>query len=171
MGSERAAVRSSSPDGLFHVPRVNHPNEWLTPPDIIKALGPFDLDPCAPINRPWPTAGRHYTIEDNGLQQPWEGRVWLNPPFGRVIEPFMRRMAEHQNGIALVFARTDTAWFQNHVFGAAKALFFVRGRIAFHLQTGVSSRRSTAGVVLVAYGWRNVGYLPEAGLEGRLVML
>ena len=42
-------------------------DEWLTPPEIIKALGPFDLDPCSPINRPWDTARKHYTIENNGL--------------------------------------------------------------------------------------------------------
>lgn len=27
-------------------------NEWLTPPDLLATLGPFDLDPCSPINRP-----------------------------------------------------------------------------------------------------------------------
>ena len=36
-------------------------DEWLTPPDIIKALGEFDLDPSSPINRPWETAKKHYT--------------------------------------------------------------------------------------------------------------
>ena len=56
-------------------------NEWLTPPTIIKALGPFDLDPCAPVTRPWPTAAKHYSIEDNGLQQVWFGKIWCNPPY------------------------------------------------------------------------------------------
>ena len=42
-------------------------NEWLTPPHILRRLGPFDLDPCAPINRPWDTAEHHYTIEDDGI--------------------------------------------------------------------------------------------------------
>lgn len=51
-------------------------DEWLTPPEIIKALGPFDLDPCAPVNRPWETAAKHYTVLDNGLTKPWHGRVW-----------------------------------------------------------------------------------------------
>lgn len=51
-------------------------DEWLTPPEIIESLGPFDLDPCAPVNPPWKMADRHYTIKDNGLMQPWAGRVW-----------------------------------------------------------------------------------------------
>jgi hypothetical protein len=36
-------------------------DDWLTPPDIIAALGPFDLDPCSPETRPWDTAAKHYT--------------------------------------------------------------------------------------------------------------
>ena len=24
-------------------------DEWLTPPHVLQALGPFDLDPCAPV--------------------------------------------------------------------------------------------------------------------------
>lgn len=52
-------------------------NEWLTPPDIIKALGPFDLDPCTPAAqfRPWPTAVNHYSFEDNG-----DGRARFRGP-------------------------------------------------------------------------------------------
>jgi len=68
-------------------------DEWLTPPEILRALGSFDLDPCSPINRPWPTARVHYTITDDGLSRPWMGRVWFNPPYGgpKIIGPWMRR--------------------------------------------------------------------------------
>ena len=55
-------------------------DEWLTPPELVSALGKFDLDPCSPINRPWDTAKKHYTILDDGLTQPWDGKVWCNPP-------------------------------------------------------------------------------------------
>jgi hypothetical protein len=72
---------------------------WLTPPAIIEALGgasSFDLDPCASSDRPWPTARRHYTVEDNGLILPWFGRVWMNPPYSNpLIARFMGRMAAH----------------------------------------------------------------------------
>lgn len=64
-------------------------DEWLTPPSILKALGDFDLDPCSPINRPWDTAKKHYTIEDNGLNKKWEGRVWCNPPYGDEAEDWI----------------------------------------------------------------------------------
>ena len=52
-------------------------DEWLTPPEILRALGTFDLDPCAPVVRPWKTAAKHYTAQDDGLTLPWEGRVLL----------------------------------------------------------------------------------------------
>ncbi len=53
-------------------------DEWLTPPELLRALGDFDLDPCSPVNRPWPTAARHLTWQDNGLLAEWKGRVWCN---------------------------------------------------------------------------------------------
>ena len=80
--------------------------EWLTPPYIVEALGEFDLDPCSPINRPWDTATRHYDEWDDGLNKPWWGRVWCNPPYGREAEMWLKKLAGHGNGIALIFART-----------------------------------------------------------------
>lgn len=71
---------------------------WLTPPHILKALGDFDLDPCASLNRPWDTAKHHYTEEDDGLIQPWFGRVWCNPPYGREMNAFLERMVTHDRG-------------------------------------------------------------------------
>ena len=44
-------------------------NEWLAPPEIIDALGFFDLDPRMVKNRPWDTAKRHIEIEENGLKR------------------------------------------------------------------------------------------------------
>lgn len=83
-------------------------NEWLTPPCLLRRLGPFDLDPCSPVNRPWDTARHHYTIEDDGLQQPWFGRVFCNPPYDTaLIVRFIRRCVEHRNAVALTLpART-----------------------------------------------------------------
>ena len=54
---------------------INNNDEWLTPPEIIKSLGEFDLDPCSPINRPWDTAKKHYSKLDNGFTKKWYGRV------------------------------------------------------------------------------------------------
>ena len=77
-------------------------DEWLTPPEILAALGPFDLDPCTPDAMPWQTAAARYTKRDDGLAQPWRGRVWLNPPFGREAVRWLRKLAAHGDG--------DSAW-------------------------------------------------------------
>ena len=42
-------------------------DEWLTPPFVTDALGPFDVDVCAPITPPWKIAPRSFTIETDGL--------------------------------------------------------------------------------------------------------
>jgi hypothetical protein len=110
----------------------NGKEEWLTPPEIIKALGDFDLDPCSPINRPWATAKNHYTIEDNGLLKKWSGRVFCNPPYGPKTGEWMRRCAEHQNVTALIFARTETQQFFAYIWPKAKAVCFLKGRLSFY---------------------------------------
>jgi phage N-6-adenine-methyltransferase len=148
-------------------------DEWLTPPRILRALGPFDLDPCSPVDRPWDTAARHLTIADDGLDHPWEGRVWLNPPYSDV-ESWIRRLAAHDNGIALVFARTETAWWFESIWPRASALLFLRGRITFHHGDGSASRaghNSGGPSVLVSYGPANADTLAACGLAGAVVDL
>lgn len=147
-------------------------DEWLTPPDILRALGPFDLDPCAPVKRPWDTAKQHFTIFDNGLKRQWSGRVWMNPPYGAKTAIWLARLAEHGNGIALIFARTETEMFFSHVWGKASAVLFIKGRLNFHHVSG-SRALLNAGApsVLVAYGDMNVAALETSGIAGKLVRL
>lgn len=147
-------------------------DEWLTPPHILAHLGQFDLDPCAPINRPWATATNHYTIEDSGLMQPWAGRVWMNPPYGNQTEKWMQRLAEHGNGIALIFARTETNSFFPWVWDYAAGLFFFKRRLAFYHADGTEAD-SAAGApsVLVAYGSDNAEVLSRIPLQGKFVDL
>lgn len=147
-------------------------DEWLTPPDIIKALGEFTLDPCAPIVRPWNTAKKHYTIEDNGLKQPWEGRVWCNPPYGSETEKWLKRLAHHGNGMALIFARTETKMFFDQVWNKADALLFIEGRLHFHHVDGSRAKgNSGAPSVIVAYGKDNAELLANAPIKGKYVRL
>lgn len=147
-------------------------DEWLTPPRILDLLGPFDLDPCAPIHRPWPMAVHHYTIEDNGLARPWFGRVWCNPPYGRETDRWLARCVAHGNAIALIFARTETEMFFERVWSAADALLFIRGRLHFHHVTGErAAANSGAPSVLVAYGQNNAEALRVSGIEGQFVPL
>ncbi len=148
--------------------------EWLTPPEIIRALGDFDLDPCAPVApRVWEMAQRHYTIEDDGLLQDWQGRVWMNPPYERnVTHRWMRRLAAHGDGIALIFARTETEIFFPHVWQKADAVFFFDKRINFYHANGIQAKGGAgAPSCLVAYGAHNVAAIERSKLGGKLVLL
>lgn len=147
-------------------------DEWLTPPHILSALGDFDLDPCAPIVRPWPTAKEHFTIEDNGLQIEWSGRVWCNPPYGLEAAKWLSMLADHGDGIALIFARTETRMFFEQVWHRADAILFIEGRLYFHHVSGeVAKANAGAPSVLIAYGQSNVECLRSCGISGRLVVL
>lgn len=108
-------------------------NEWITPPEIIQSLGPFDLDPCAAKRQPWPCANNQYTVDDDGLAKTWFGRVWLNPPYSSHSLPFMLKMSDHGNGIALIFARTETKMFFKTVWDSptATGILFIKGGLLF----------------------------------------
>jgi len=146
-------------------------DEWLTPPEIIKSLGEFDLDPCSPINRPWDTAKTHFTKEDNGLVKPWKGRIWCNPPYGNMTGIWLSRLSRHY-GIALIFARTETNMFFDQVWNKADAVLFLKGRLSFHYVDG-SQAETNAGApsVLVAYGLEDAGILKHSGIPGHFIKL
>lgn len=147
-------------------------DEWLTPPEILKKLGSFDLDPCAPVNRPWDTAEKHFTINDNGLSKEWVGRVWCNPPYGKFTGQWLNKLSEHGNGIALIFARTETKLFFDYVWYNADAILFIEGRLYFHHVCGQRAKaNSGAPSVLIAYGVENVQRLENSGIPGKFLKL
>lgn len=147
-------------------------DEWLTPRYITDALGEFDTDPCSPIVRPWPTAKNHFTRLDNGLVKEWHGRVWLNPPYGTETGKWLGRLAEHGDGIAFIFARTETGMFFRHVWPVADAILFLEGRVTFCKVDG-SEGKSAAGApsCLIAYGGGNSQILKTCTLPGRYIQL
>lgn len=137
-------------------------NTWLTPLSLIKKLGPFDLDPCGYPGHP--TADRLITLPNDGLNQDWSGRVWLNPPYGRHIGKWLKKLETHGNGIALVFSRTDTEWFQQL---RPDLVFLLKGRIAFIRPDETISTNAGHGSMLLAFGRKNAGMILYSNLEGR----
>lgn len=153
-----------------HESRKSKKEEWLTPPDLLKKLGDFDLDPCSPIDRPWDTAKKHYTIFDDGLSKEWEGRVWCNPPYGDKVGRWLNKLAFHGNGIALVFARTETTEFFKQVWEKADGVLFVKGRIPFYHASGKKAKRGAgAPSCFIAYGKDNLECIRKCGIPGFLV--
>lgn len=148
---EQAVIASSLPEEIKDVAREvihNHraqgtgENEWYTPEQYIEAaralLGEIDVDPASSeLAQKTVKAGRFFTIDDNGLEQEWNGRVWLNPPYAQpAIHQFMQKAVDEfqsgrmVEGIALTHNYTDTRWFQVAA-KVAEAICFTRGRIGF----------------------------------------
>ena len=139
--------------------------EWYTPPSLFGALGiRFDLDPASPGADlvPWLPASKHYTRDDDGLVQPWHGRVWLNPPYGPALPLFVDRMCEHGNGIMLTASRTETRWWQKAA-NSADAVVLLRERIHFIRDDDLQARSSHAST-LFAWGAPCVAAVIGAGL-------
>lgn len=145
--------------------------EWLTPPHLVKQLGIFDLDPCSPINAPFFHAKTNFTIIENGLNKDWFGRVYLNPPYGKGMEKWLEKLKLHGNGISLIFARTETKCFFEHIWNDADALLFVKGRIKFYHVSGQQGGTPGAPSVFIAYGKENAIALRNSGIEGKFLEL
>lgn len=122
------------PKGFTHE-KPNENYEYYTPSYIFDALDTeFDMDIASPEEGPvpWIPARRFVTPSEDGLKVDLTGvgLIWCNPPYGKLTYPFLKRMSQHNNGIALVFARTDNAWFHEFCLTAAR-IYFVQGRINF----------------------------------------
>jgi len=156
--------------GFTHDNVDNKSVDWYTPKWIFDELGEvFDLDPCQPIEKiEWIPCKKHYSIIDNGLLQPWEGFVWLNPPYGKYTNDWLAKMDSHKNGIALVFARTDCGWFHDYIM-KADAILFLQKRVRFVDGLGVTSGNGAgSGSMLIAWGERGVKALEKMKNRGAL---
>jgi hypothetical protein len=158
--------------GSHTKPNNGETNIWLTPPEIIQELGPFDLDPCAaPSPRPWPTAKHHIELPDNGLDADWFGRVWLNPPYGTDTALWLEKMVRGRHrGIALIFARTETDTWQKWVWEHANGVLFVAGRLYFYLPDGTKAKGNAGGPsALVAYSQEEAWRLQWSKIPGTYI--
>jgi hypothetical protein len=148
--------------GMAHIehPHQGITNDWWTPPELVQALGEFDLDPCAGVGQ-IPLAKRVYTLPQDGLIEPWKGRVWCNPPYGPNVGQWAERMAQHGNGIMLIFARTETrAW--RGIWEKAHGILLPARRITFLRPDGTKAKSGTAPSAFIAYGENNLDALREA---------
>ena len=161
LASKANAVRLDL-ENLDWTPEGN--DVWFTPPAIFDALSvDFDLDPATiPGGIPWIPARHTYSEVDDGLIQPWHGRVWLNPPYSNP-RPWIQRLAQHNNGIALLPADTATSWWHDYVI-TARALCFIRGRLRFIRNDAGLETSARFPSVLAAWGRENGEALRSCGL-------
>ena len=126
---------------------VGSGGDWLTPPSLLSQIketwGEF-FDPC-----PYPRPGW------DGLSIPWNGAVFVNPPYGRDVSKWLEKAITEigagncERAIFLLHARTDTKWFHEYVLGAATSLYFVRGRIRFQRPDGSGANSPVPSIIAV----------------------
>lgn len=126
--------KNAPPEGENAV--ATSPNLWRP---ISDCIGGFDLDPAAGAE-PDPIADTRYTKEDDGLIQPWYGKVWLNPPFNNKGVWYKRVVDKYENGdveLAVVIAPADTStdWFHDW-FSRADVICFLEGRDWYEANQG-----------------------------------
>ena len=111
---------------------MHRTDQWETPQWLFDELDRefgFTVDVCADAqNSKCPV---FYDREQDGLAQTWEGVCWCNPPYGREIAKWVEKAAgANCTVVMLIPARTDTAWFHDHIYGKAE-IRFIRGRLRF----------------------------------------
>ena len=129
-------------------------NDYYTPAWIFESLRTkFDLDVCAPIGGTGLVpAARHYSLVDDGLVSPWEGVVWMNPPFSAPT-PWIDKFIEHSNGICLVAMSRSKAFIR--LWNQADALVALPNNLLFVLPDG-KKKGIFMPCILAAMGDENV---------------
>lgn len=95
-------------------------NDYFTPPEIVQcaadAMGGIDLDAAShflankDLVEAGVTVGDYYTINRSAFEQPWTGRVWLNPPYGDYLPWFRRAADERAAGRLVALCMLSPMW-------------------------------------------------------------
>jgi len=135
---------------------------WGTPKWVLdlarSVMGDIDLDPCTQGSNPT-QATRFFTEQDNGLIQPWRGRVWMNPPYNKPL-PWIKRLVEfYQSGdVVSAIALVKSGQLNNHGTGelihkSAAAKGDWKGRLKFDsLREGRTTKPPDFDVRLIYWG-------------------
>lgn len=132
-------------------------DDWETPQELFDELNEkhnFTLDAAATDeNAKLPN---YYTIEDDALNQNWKGRVFCNPPYGREIKHWVKKAYEesqqpyNEKVVILIPSRTDTIYWHEYIFGKAKEIDFLRGRLKFEVN-GKSGQPAPFPSAIITY--------------------
>lgn len=162
-GNDEAEAAGNDGTGKWHPARPSS-NEWYSPAWIVEpartVLGGFDLDPasCAEANETI-RAARYFTANDDGMGQPWRGKVWLNPPYSdRDLIRWVTKLVEAfdsgtvPEAVMLLPAYVETRMGQA-ALGRCNAVCFPARRVQFN-RPGLPATNPPAGSMVVYFGAR-----------------
>ena len=159
-------------------------DEWYTPAAIIESarsvLGAIDLDPAScPVANRIVQAEHYYSARVDGLlaSHPWQGRVWMNPPFGGRAQDFASRLArEFRSGnvteaIALYSSGAMTCLWFDPMWECATAWCISRGRPRFSAGDKAQEANGSPsnGVVICYLGSRAQSFAAAFAAHGPCV--
>lgn len=159
-----------------HVANNSGENEWYTPQSYIDAaravMGGIDLDPASSaIANKTVQAATFHTAETNGLEKPWNGRIWLNPPYAQpLVAQFINKLADEladghtEQAIVLTNNATETRWWQT-LTEDANAICFLHGRVKF-LDPAGQPGAPLQGQTIVYHGTHTDRFQDEYGDMG-----
>lgn len=136
--------------------------KWETPQDFYDKLDEefgFTLDPCCVAETA--KCSTFFTPEEDGLKQSWKGHtVFMNPPYGREIGPWMAKAAEESamhriEVVCLVPSRTDPKWWHDTVMAYGANVRFVKGRLKF----GNSDTGAPFSSAVIIFGPNTTGHM------------
>lgn len=143
---------------------LSQSDEWYTPPYVIdaarKVMGTIDLDPAScPVANKVVMAPRYYSQRIDGLlpDHPWEGNVWMNPPYGGMAKSFLNRLVKEFHGrsvlqaIVLLPANSAATHWMDPVFDTSDAIALTRGRIQFIAGNGQTLGQQAGGGTIFGY--------------------
>lgn len=155
--------------------------EWYTPPEYVDAaravMGGIDCDPASSdVANEIVGADTYFTIDDDGLTQDWEGRVWMNPPYSRsLIKPFCLKLVDQYGdsvteACVMVNSATDTRWFHILLDDAA-AVCLIKGRVSCLHEEGNPRRKPLQGQVVLYFGEKVDKFVSEFSQFGNIVLM
>jgi len=146
--------------------------EYYTPPEIVEAaralMGSIDLDPAS-SKRANKTikANQFFTEQENGLDHPWFGNVWMNHPFLREtnklwIENIIREYEVRHvvQACCITFASTSEKWFQP-LLNFPQC--YLSPRTNYYLPDSTKKKGVTKGSVVTFLPPRNQNYFETIG--------
>lgn len=145
-------------------------DEWYTPKYIFDALDcRFDVDVASPKDLTYCYVPANRFIYEDSLSKYWhyDNFIWMNPPFGgrNGIIPWLEKLYQQGNGIALTPDRTSAPWWQEYA-KKADCVLFINGKVKFIKPDGTNGSQPSNGTCLFAFGTKATNALNNASKNG-----